>query len=304
MERWASLAELAASQFGLIAVWQAGEFGISRQLLSVRAKEEGWHRPLRGVYLLPAHSLTPLARVKATELALRVRGLASHQTAAFVWGLSSRVGRRLEFIVPPASSLCVQGARLRRRDLRWTDGAARKRGIWTIAPAPTICSLAETSTVPQLTSTIATAHRLRLAAPSGIDAVATTLQRFPGCARLRAALADLARQGLSHSSWERLARRVLDGGGFTPHPTPHTVEDGSGLVAELDIAFPEWKVGIPVDGPHHLDPNQKRADDDQRLRLQLLGWLLVPTDEARLRDQPKVFLRQVESALRKQGWSR
>lgn len=304
MDRWAVLAETAASQFGLIAVWQAGELGLSRQLVASRAAREGWTRVVHGVYALPAQQLTPLAQIKAVELALRNRGLASHRAAAFAWGLTKRLHRPVEFIVPPNCSLRVSGAHIRRQGKLLDGDATRRHGIWTTAPARTICLLAAVWSVTELASGIATAHRLRLLTPATLEHTVHASAWFAGRRRLCEAQEQLRREGLCHSSWERLGREVLRGAGLRPHPTPFVVEDDQGIVAELDIAFPKWRVGIPVDGPHHLQAAQKRADDDQRLRLQLLDWLLVPTDETRLRQQPQVFLRQVQSALEKQGWSK
>ena len=304
MGHWATLAEIAAAQSGLVAAWQAAEVGINRQTLANRARAEGWQRAVRGVYLMPGHTLAPLQQITAVQLALRGRSLASHRTAAFLWDLTPRLYRPVEFIVPPDTSLRVAGAQLRRCRVAVMDDRRLRRGVWTSAPALTLCQLSAVWSVTQLASGIATAHRLRLTTPGGVEAVADWVGRFAGCHRLRAALRQLQEDGLVHSGWERMARQALREGGFVPHPKPYVVEDDTGFVAELDIAFPEWKVGIPIDGPHHLEADQRRADEDQRLRLRLLGWLLVPADIVRITEQRAVFLRDVERALRKQGWSR
>ncbi len=303
MDCWGVLAGVAAGQHGLVAVWQVEEVGIARQLLVRRVAEQGWHRVVRGVYLLPGMALTPLARVKAVDLALAGRGLASHRTAAFVWGLRKQFTRPMEFVVPPHCTMRVQDAHIRRlaRVLEG-DGAPHHAGVAVTAPARTICTLSGVSSVAELVDDLATAHRLRLVTPASVRRVAEASARFAGQGRLREALERVDRQ-LNHSQLERLGRQLLAGIPLSPHPQPFVVADEGGFVAEIDIAFPDYRVGVPIDGPHHFEPDQKRADDDQRHRLHLLEWLLVPADEMRLRHQPQVFVRQVIQALKKKGWS-
>ncbi|MDQ3710334.1 MAG: hypothetical protein M3387_13695 [Actinomycetota bacterium] len=302
MDQWGLLARVAAGQHGLVAVWQVEDLGIARQLLVRRVAEQGWHRVVRGVYLLPGMALTPLARIKAADLALRGRGLASHRTAAFVWGLRNHLVRPLEFVVPPHCTLRVQGVHIRRLGGVLEGDGARHTGVALTAPARTICTLSGVSSVTELVDDLATAHRLRLATPVSVRRVAEASARFAGQSRLREAL-ERAEGELNHSKLERLGRQLLAGITLLPHPQPFVVADEGGFVAELDIAFPDYRVGVPIDGPHHFEPDQKRADDDQRHRLHLLDWLLVPADQLRLEHQPRVFVRQVTQALRKKGWS-
>ncbi len=302
MHPWALLAEVAAGQHGLVAVWQAEELGIGRERLARRVAEAGWHRVVRGVYLLPGLPLPPVAQIKAVELALRGRGMASHRTAAFLWGLRRSAPRPYEFVVPSNCSLRVQGAHLRRLGRVLAGDGARRQGVAVTAPGRTICTLAGVSSVEELVRDLSTGHRMRILTPSGVRRVAAQSARFAGQGRLCAALERTDRE-LNHSDLERLARKLLNAAALKPHPRPLVVEDESGLVAELDIAFPRHRVGVPVDGPHHFEPDHKRADDDQRHRLRMLDWVVVPCDEVHLKTQPSIFVRQVRQALYKQGWS-
>lgn len=302
MDAWGLLARTAEAQHGLVAVWQVEELGIARQHLVPRVAEQGWHRVVRGVYLLPGTALTPLARIKAVDLAMRGRGLASHRTAAFLWGLRKQLVRPMEFVVPPHCTVRVQGTHIRRL-ARLLDGdGAYHAGVALTAPARTICTLSAVSSVAELVDDLAVGHRLRLVTPASVRRVMDASARFAGSGRLREALERVDRQ-LNHSQLERLGRQLLGAIPLAPHPRPFVVTDESGFVAEIDIAFPDYRVGVPIDGPHHFEPDQKRADDDQRHRLHLLDWLLVPADEMRLEQQPQVFLRQVTQALKKKGWS-
>ncbi len=69
------------------------------------------------------------------------------------------------------------------------------------------------------------------------------------------------------------------------------------FVAKVDIVFLAEKVIVEVDGPHHDETDQRRFDEDQRQRLEELGWIVVRADEIRLKDQPQVFIQHVRRAL-------
>lgn len=296
MDRWKLLAALALQQHGVVAVWQAAELGITRQVLHNRYKSEGWTRVLWGVYLLPGLGLSPLARIKAVELALRGRGVASHEAAAYLWGLVDRLVRPVPFMVGPEEYRRVSGARIRRSRQMLLREPTQRSGIAVTDADWTVCTLAAVQSVPKLVRTIQIADRTRIATPKTIESCGQQLGRFPNRRSLWAALERVAGE-LTHSDVEALARRRLRDDDLHPHPRPYTIEDRGTLVAELDIAFVDEQVGIPVDGPHHFEAGQKRLDDDQRHRLRLLGWAIIPVDEYRLEHEPKVFLRQVREAL-------
>lgn len=291
------LAALAATQFGLIATWQAEQFGVTRQALAHRVKEHGWTRVRPGVFLLPGHQMTSLTQLKAAELSFAGGGVAAGRAAAYAWGLLPRLYRPLEFIVPPGCSRRPTGTRVRESKWLATNDPVMTRSINVPSTAWTICTCGPTATVPDLKRIITLADRKRLCPRSTVRATVDAHPTFKGRRFVGQALRELEGEGLSHSDLERLGRRLLRKAGFTPHNRPHTVKHEGSFVAELDIAFLAEQVGIPIEGPHHFEPDQKRADDDQRQKLVLLGWLLVPADEHRLKHQPEVFIRQVRDAL-------
>jgi very-short-patch-repair endonuclease len=297
MSVWAQLAALAATQHGLVATWQAAELGVTRQRLAYRAEEHGWKRVRPGVFLLPGHGLPPVAILKAAELAFRTDGIATGRAAAFVWELIPRLHRPLEFMVLPGCSRRPQGTSV--RECRWLadNEPILRRNLWVPSVEWTICSCGHRVPVPQLKRMISLADRKRLCPQSGVRAAVEANPTFKGRRFVRQALRELAGEGLSHSELEKLGRRRLRAAGLTPHRRPHTVEHGGRFVGEIDIAFLDELVGVPIDGPHHFEADQKRADDDQRHKLTLLGWLLVPADEHRLVHEPEVFIRQVRAAL-------
>jgi hypothetical protein len=301
MDRWKLLAEVAAGQFGLIAVWQAGELGITRQLLAQRADEQGWTRVCHGVYLLPGHALGPLARIKAVELALHEDGAAAGLAALFVWNIAKHAPRPFPFIVPPDCSRRPKGAKITLSQALLSREPTTRSGIRVTDPAWSVCTAAPDSSVLELKRYLMTGHRLRLLTPQTVATTIDELGAFKARRKVRRALDEIENEGITHSQLERLGRDHLAGANLHPHPHPYPVEKDGRLIAELDIAFIKEKVGIPIQGPHHLEEDQRRFDEDQRYDLESIGWWIIPADEKRLREQAAVFVRQVQEALRNRG---
>lgn len=300
---WSDLAALASTQLGLISTWQAEELGITRQQLAYRADRHGWKRVRPGVFLLPGHRITPLTRLKAAELAFAGDGIASARAAAFAWELRTKLHTPMDFMVRPRCSRRPSGTTVSESCWLAHHEPVLRRGIRVPSTEWTICTCAHCVTVPELKRMIALADRKRLCPRSAVRDTVEANRTFKGRRFALQALAELDGEGLSHSQLEALGRRRLRDARFTPHPRPYTVEHRGQRIAELDIAFVDERVGIPIDGPHHFEPDHKRADDDQRQKLTLLGWLIVAADEHRLVHQPEVFVRQVRAALAARGSS-
>jgi hypothetical protein len=145
---------------------------------------------------------------------------------------------------------------------------------------------------------IVTADRMRLCPRSAVRDVVSAHPTAKGRRFVVQALDELDGAGMSHSELEQLGRRHLAAARLQPHGRPHLVIDDRGQrIGEIDSPFIDEQVGICIDGPHHFEPDQKRADDDQRHKLGLLGWHIIAADEHRLSYQPHVFVRQVRQAL-------
>lgn len=88
---------------------------------------------------------------------------------------------------------------------------------------------------------------------------------------------------------ETRCRLVLIDGGLPVPAAQVKVFDASGrLVARLDMAYEEWKIGIEYEGDHHRD-RRTFQDDLARLNaLTSLDWVIVrvgPRDVYRNPDQ-------------------
>ena len=76
------------------------------------------------------------------------------------------------------------------------------------------------------------------------------------------------------------------------------------LVAILDLAYPEYRVGLEYDGDHHrTDPAQYFHDLERLDALSGLGWRDIRVTKEHRGDRLSIALDRVGAALRERGWS-
>ena len=90
-----------------------------------------------------------------------------------------------------------------------------------------------------------------------------------------------------------------------PEPEVNWVlRDGSGArVAELDLAYPRWRVAPEYDGRVHADnPAQFAKDADRWDLIRALGWDHVRVLNHHLRERGRPAVTKVRDALLRAGW--
>ena len=100
------LEALAASQYGVFAVWQLDGIGVDRRAVLPRVRDERLRRLYRGVYSTAPY-LPIRGRMMAAVLACGPRAVLSHRPAGLVLDVTDRKGGPIDVTVP-------QGTRNRR----------------------------------------------------------------------------------------------------------------------------------------------------------------------------------------------
>lgn len=106
--------------------------------------------------------------------------------------------------------------------------------------------------------------------------------------------------GDAESPMESRARlRVLDSA--LPRPVvQHWVCDRSGKpVYRLDLAWPEFKVGLEYDGIDHLDRNRQRHDLERRAWLSDAGWRILYVTDTDIYSQHARMIARLEHRIRR-----
>ena len=256
-------------------------------------------------------SLRPLdghrRRVTAAELpvavwrglAAELRGVLSHETAALLWGLdlvSAPQGQHLT-VGRDRSRRAPADVVLHRADLR-PDECVVRAGLPVTAPVRTVLDLARTLPLAHAVAVADSALRfdlLRL--PALVDAAAA-LRPAPGRAACREVVARVDRR--SGSCLESLGRVLLQDAGLAPFETQHAVRLADGRVHRVDLAWPERRLVVELDGfAFHADRHRYRSDRRRLNDLVLAGWTVLRFSWEDVVERPQVVVAQVRAAL---GW--
>lgn len=250
------------------------------------------------------------------------RQVFSHETAAALWGVplpgapgSATPTAPLLHVSVPTGSALPSARGVRGHVLRFERlGVRVHHGLRLVDPASAWVQLGARLSVDDLTA----AADFLLTGTRPYDGrrplctreeLEQALERHRGCrgsASLRTALA-LARYG-PLSRRETLLRLDLVRAGL-PEPLPnHRVcAAGGELVAMVDHAYPEYRVGIEYQSDRHRNPSEWRRDIRRLERLADEGWLIVQATsddvsaDGRMRDSAR-FAERVRRRLQSRGW--
>ena len=278
----ARIGRIAQHQYGLIDLGQTRGQGLTRKELRVRLERASLHRLDSGVFAAVGSPPSWEQKVLAACLAAGPRALASHRTAAALWGL---IGRPvpIDIVVPYEQCPTPAGAYLHRStDLRPVD-AARRRGIPLTNPIRTVGDLGSVA---------------RHLVPGAIETgLYNNLFSLAGLWQLIDDLARPGRRGLG------VLRRALEQRALGDQRTRSPLEPllaaiavNAGLRLEyqhavrihghryvLDFALPEAMIAIEVDGLEVHATREALDNDLQRQnRLVLAGWHLLRYTKAHL----------------------
>lgn len=284
---------VASRQLGLITTAQLEMAGIGRGRIARRMKHGTLHRIHRGVYLLGHRVLLPSALELAGVLACGAGSLASHRSAASLWGLASAPHNEVEVTVVGRDRKPRSGLRVHR--VRALDPRDRRlhRGIPVTSPARTLLDCAATAAPDELERAIAEAYALKLVTDGEIRRTLDRAPNRPGAGRLRA---ELGREGGPRWTQSEAERRMLRLIREARLPVPHTQVRIAGWPA--DFFWPEHKLILEVDGyPFH---NHRRAFERDRRRDAAhvaAGYRVVRVTYRQLREEPLAVAVVIARAL-------
>jgi hypothetical protein len=293
-----ALACLFREQYGLVMRDQLLRLGFTDRQIHHRLATGAWHQVHPGVYRTSVSPVTAEQRLMAACFAAGPRSVASHASAAWLWGLLDRSPGRPVLSVPPPDHPKLGGVELHRVGDLDPNRVSYRRGIPCTDPLRALVDLAATADQEVVIRAVDQALSSRLV--SG-RAVAAELERRAARGRrgvrpLRDIVASRGIIGAPRASTlERETMLLLDGWGIPV--TGHEVRAGPDDRYRLDFTLLP-PVAMEVDGyTYHWSPEAKAHDEARRNRLRLDGiFLLVYTWIDIRRDQPRVH-RELTTAL-------
>jgi very-short-patch-repair endonuclease len=291
---------LAQKQHLLVTRQQALAVGMVPRQIERRVADGRWTRQKTGLYALPGAALD--WHTKLHGACLVSGGVASHRSAAVLWGLDGFRPGRPEITVP-------RHRRIQHDDLRIHEstqfddrlGRTRRAGIDVTGIDRTLLDIAALLDVERLLLAIDDARRRRM---TGWPSLFETLIRHSapgrnGAGMLRALLAEkYGEPVVPDSDFERMVERLLLDAGLGQPVLQHEVFDDVGrFIARLDLAYPDHLVGIELDGRRHIEDRAFERDPVRRNRLTGLGWSIYNYTWRFYVDHPHLLCAEVRAAL-------
>jgi very-short-patch-repair endonuclease len=295
-----ALTKLAERQYGLVTLYQARALGLTDRQVRRRLATGRLRTMDRVVYCFPGLPASWEQTVMAAVLTAGEPALASHATAAYLWGLVGLRPERIEIVMPRRDRAARSFVVHESTDLAAED-RAELRNIPLSGPARTAVDLG--ASAPWL---------VEQALDAGVRKRLFTLE---GVARVIARVGRRGRRGVgvipplvearvhwdstTESELEDLFRRVLDRGGI-PQPTPQwRVQDAEGdFVCRRDFAYANQRVLVELDSEaHHMDRYSFRRDRATQNRTTLLGWRTLRYTWWDLVTRPEKVRAEIREAL-------
>jgi len=281
--------ELAARQHGLVARRQLTRLGLGQDAIDHRLAAGRLVRVERGVYALGHRELRREGRMLAVVLAAGDGAVASHRSAAALWGIRPWSGTFVEVTAPGRGGVKQRPGRLVHRSTELAgDERLTQRGVPTTTVARTLLDLAAVVPAHHLRRAVERSELAELFDLREVRRVLDAHPARPGRRALTALLADMLAHGetVTRSDLEAIMLQLsLDHGLPRPQVNRH---DG---VRESDFRWPDQRLVVEVDS-WTFHGRTRRAFDRDRARDRALlteGWRVARfTDRQLLADRAAV----------------
>lgn len=304
-EHTLAISDLAATQYGVFAVGQLAELGVTRRWLDNLVRRNVVRRVGSGVYAMTGSPATWHQQLQIGLLVLGDGSWVSHRAAAKLLGLDrTKDSEPVEFTtlraarnracpyrvhsttsMPPLDHVPVDG-------LRCTSGT---RTVLDLAHARV--------TRTALEAAIDSAVRLGWSSPI---AIATRLAEFRGPGRYGSPLLDrLMVEAGGHTMLERRFLELVRRAGL-PRPLTLVIHQRNGnTVARVDFLFEPYGVVVETDGKLGHSSSSERAKDAQRRgELEDLGRRVYQYTWEDVTARPGYVERTLTERLHRAGWPR
>jgi Transcriptional regulator, AbiEi antitoxin len=277
---------LAARQHAAISHRQALAAGLSRNQIRQRRESGRWLDACRGVYAVAGCSDSWQQRAMVACLAGPTGTVASHLTAAALFGLAKP--RKVPHVtVPAAASGRFGGAVIHKSHTLEPLDVCTVGPIPCTRPARTLVDCAAVLSFDALCQVVDPALCRQLTDVPRLREAAARASRFPGrkgVPLLEEVLAVWTPGPLPGSPAEmRLVRRLVAWGLPMPERQVEVRDEQGVFLGRVDLAWPERRLGLEYDGGEWHTPRQWESDEAREHAIEELGWCLERVDKFDLR---------------------
>jgi hypothetical protein len=297
--RFERLMAQSASRHGVFLAKEAISCGLSHKVIGGLEAKGLVVQEMRGIYRVAGAPFEDLARI--TMAAVATRGVVSHQTAALLWGFEDAdfppvhvtLARGLRHPVSPWIQVHTTGRSLAGLTIT-RDGVERTKPLRTLLDVA-----AQPARADELARLFGHCVSHKLVSVASVRRfLEGTGQSTPGAGRLRGVLEEVDLSGVESVAEVELLR-ALARAGIEPPVTQYRIVHDGRFLARVDGAWPQWRVGVEVDGfRYHSDPRSFVADRDRGNLVAAAGWALFHTTPKGLRNHPERICADVTQGLR------
>ena len=271
------MAELASQQHGLVAVVQIEALGVGRSAVRHRLDRGVWASAARGVVRLGGAPITWESRLLAHVLAAGEGAVASHRSAARLWGIDAPRSDTPELTLPGTRRYRARGVTIHHSTDLDRIRPVRRSGIATTPVDRTLLDLGAIAGDRAVLVAIDSARRRKLTTWDRLlDTLVLHARRGrDGVGTLRAILDEHFGEGaVTDSGFERLVLSVLRQAGLPTPVLQHEIRLGR-RTYRLDLAYPDHRLAIELDGTVHLERAVWQHDHERQNALVLAGWTVL-----------------------------
>jgi very-short-patch-repair endonuclease len=284
-------AELARSQYGIVAGWQLAELGFTRPMIHRRVRWKEFRPIHTGVFFVGQGPLTHRSSFMAAVLACGPEAVISHHAAAALHDLRPLPQGAIDVTAP--NSHRRTGVRCHVSSVPPTHRTRIDR-IPVTSLERTYLDYAEQSTPRQLTAALEAGDRRNILDLRTLRSVIDSSNGRRGTKPLRAAIAALT----DDPAWTQspLEDRFLELIRRTDLPPPRANVLIEGHL--VDFAWPEHRLIVELDGFAFHTGHEAFEDDRKRdTELQKKGWRVLRITYRRLHGDPAGVIADVRHML-------
>ena len=289
-----SWAAVARAQAGVVSRGQLRDAGLGRTVIDSMVRDGALVSRAAGIYLVRGAPFTYDASLWVAVL--RTGGVLSHATAAHLWGMLDESPDRTHVTVRPARRLRTRpNIALHRLDVQakaitvhWQYPVTTR--VWTALdhlcglPFAEACSFADRALQQRWLTHRDIERRL-----------ADWPRRWGNSVLTR--IAAVTGKGAEAES-ERLLHQLLRTAGFTGWVAQYAVYVAGRFLGRTDVAFPDARLAIEVDGwAYHSQPERFQRDRSRQNSLVAAGWTVLRFTWRDLTERPDHVIALIKAAL-------
>jgi hypothetical protein len=288
-----SIARLAEGQHGVVARRQLLTLGLSPEAIGRRLAAGRLHLLHRAVYAVGHRAIPDEGRWLVAVLAVGVRAVLSHFSAAALWRIVEWDGRRPEVTVIGAGTKSHPGLRLHRTAELEPREMRHRAGIVVTSPARTLVDIASQLPYKQLRRAVREALSLRLLSIRDLVDALARHDRRRGTAKLRRIVAE--GRAPTKSLLEDVVLDLIKATGLEP-PDVNVPIYLAGRKLVPDFRWPERRLVIEADGAAwHDNPVAREDDAERQALLEAQGDLVIRVTWGQAVCRPSQTIARIEA---------